>query len=477
MSYDGQAYHQSAVYHLAKDFNPYFDRLTINNTQYFTYINHYPKISEIVSGCIYAFTDKIQSAKCFNFIFMISNILLGIYMIKNLLGFNKLYSYLFSLLIALNPVVITQVCTFYVDGLMYSAIIALIYSISLLIKFNNPLITISILLLSILLCNIKFTSLVYCIVLLFFATLFFLIYKKKKQFHFMIKNGLMTLLFGILAFGYNPYITNFKEGNHPFYPIYGNKKIDIITNMLPYEFIGKNRFEKFMISFLGETDNFANNPNKSIPDQKYVKLKIPLSISKNELLHITNPDLRISGFGPFFSGIFSISIICIAIIVCKNRNDIRQQILLIITFSIVLTIIINPEFWWARFSPQIWLLPIIIVMMLYRNHKMAKIKYISWASIFLISANVFLFLTSNIYYNLKSSLRIWKNIEILQSSKEAVFIQQNVFEMDFLKLKENNIKYKTTNSPLSDKYRNNLFDGMTIYQGNRFINTLLDSLN
>ena len=245
MSYDGKAYHQSAIYHLSKDFNPYFDILSKKDTQYYTYINHYPKVFEIVSSSIYAFTDKIQTAKCFNLIFIFSNIIIGFFLIKECLGFNKLLTSIFSLIIALNPVVISQICTFYVDGFMYSTIVALIYAILLRVKNTSTLINISIFLLSVILCNIKFTSLVYFFIIFFSATGLFLLYNDKKSFSFILKNGILTIVLGIAFLGYNPYVKNYKAGNHIFYPIYGEKKIDIITHVSPTEFKGKNRFEKF----------------------------------------------------------------------------------------------------------------------------------------------------------------------------------------------------------------------------------------
>lgn len=478
MSYDGKAYHQSAIYRLSKDFNPYFDILSKKDTQYYTYINHYPKVFEIVSSCIYAFTNKIQTAKCFNLIFIFSNIILGGFLIKKYLGFNKkLIPIMFSFIIALNPVVISQIFTFYVDGFMYSTIVALVYMIVLRIKTQSTLINISIFLLSVVLCNIKFTSLVYFFIIFFSAIGLFLLYNDKKSFRFLLKIGVLTFVFGIVFFGYNPYVTNYKAGNHIFYPIYGEEKIDIITNVSPTEFKGKNRFEKFAISFFGETGNIANSSNKLAPEKKFVKLKIPFSISGNELSAIMHPDIRISGFGPYFSGITLLALLGFIVYLLRRKQTTIERILCFIILSLVFSTIINPEFWWARFSPQFWLVPIVIAMILYLNKKSLVLKYFSLVTISIIFISIFLFLKINFMYNIKSSLRIAKNLNILKKSNEKVYVYQDTFETDFLKFSENKIQYEIVKSPTGAKYKNNLFGEITIYQNNINLYILLESLN
>ena len=145
--------------------------------------------------------------------------------------------------------------------------------------------------------------------------------------------------------------------------------------------------------------------------------------------------------------------------------------------SLIFSSVINPEFWWARFTPQLWLVPIVIMMILYLNRKLIILKYFSIIAISLISLNIFLFLKTNFIYNIKSSLRIAKNLNILKKSKQTIYIYQDTFETDFLKFSENGIQYEITTSPTVAKYKNSLFGEMTIYQNNKDIHTLLDNIN
>lgn len=55
--------------------------------------------------------------------------------------------------------------------------------------------------------------------------------------------------------GYAPYVKNTITKGHPFYPLFGKEKIDIITSNQPYDFQEKGTIEKFMTSMFAKCSN------------------------------------------------------------------------------------------------------------------------------------------------------------------------------------------------------------------------------
>jgi hypothetical protein len=121
---------------------------------------------------------------------------------------------------------------------------------------------------------------------------------------------------------------------------------------------GKNRFEKFLIS-----DNARSYDQSADGNNLNTIIKIPFTVNKQELLSANNPALKVAGFGPFFGGAGLISIIILSAILIRNfrRSTVRSAIWIILVLS--LSIFLNPESWWARFTPQIWLLPVVVLLL------------------------------------------------------------------------------------------------------------------
>ena len=86
-------------------------------------------------------------------------------------------------------------------------------------------------------------------------------------------------------------------------------------------------------------------------------MKTPFSIINQAGKYGT--DMRIGGFGYFWSGI----LLLLLPFVILNKNEISENNK-IYYFTIILlwsSVLLNPESWWARYVPQFWLIPIFII--------------------------------------------------------------------------------------------------------------------
>jgi hypothetical protein len=62
------------------------------------------------------------------------------------------------------------------------------------------------------------------------------------------------------------------------------------------------------------------------------------------------------------------------------------------------TVIINPASWWARYVPQLWLIPLLLLLCAYQRFtgSMKNLRIISYAMIFVMLLNVLI--VASIYY-------------------------------------------------------------------------------
>jgi hypothetical protein len=161
---------------------------------------------------------------------------------------------------------------------------------------------------------------------------------------------LAFFLAAVLA-GFNPYITNFIKYHNPFYPAIGpGHGSSWIRDSTPDTFFERNRLEKLCRSLYSESSNERNKP---------AEFKLPFACSNQEIHCFNDPDTRIGGFGPLFGAALLLSF-AIPVITWKTRrkNTIQAVSLLLL---VLITVLVNPECWWARYVPQLWAVPVILV--------------------------------------------------------------------------------------------------------------------
>lgn len=349
VSVDGQAYHQKAVIQLATGWNPFRDEplQTINSL----WINHYAKGPWITSSSLYALTGRIEQGKVFNILLIIASLFICLSALIAHFQQKLFEPLLLSLLAAGNPVSILQSMSFYNDGQLASLLV-IVLALLYLVIVKKDRVSLTVLVLSLIIAiNIKFTALAYVLVICALV-LCYLLFQKRTQLVKQISYALaISLITGILLVGYNPYVTNTISKGHPFYPLAGPNAVDIMTVNSPASFHFMNRFEKLFISIFSMTENIAGHQT--------THWKWPFTVAEQELS--MELDNRIAGFGPLFGGSILLSLILfIAALSSRAHRALPYAGLLLL---IVLSALVNPEAWWARYAPQIWLLPVTCIML------------------------------------------------------------------------------------------------------------------
>jgi hypothetical protein len=367
-SWDGQDYHQPAIIALSDGWNPVyrdFPRSVTADTEAPLWIDHYPKASWILEANIYKITGFIEFGKSVNILFLFMTFFLVLSVLHKLPRLNIFIKLLFSFLIAGTPVFFYQFLSFYVDSLVSCIVISQFAVCALmLIDEKNNLYHWMLALLIMLAINTKFTGIVFSIVIVAGLLVFYFI--KHKNIGGLLKTAFFYLCAGCISFvliGANPYITNTINHGNPFHPVFGKEKKDVVTLQKPSNFRNMNTIESFCYSLFSE----SGTDHQPAVNQGFMpaKLKIPFTINKNEI-RFSNSDPRTGGFGTLFSGMIAVSLLLFIIHLIRMLITKRIDLLLIhigIIVWIVASVLVIPDSWWARWVPQFWILPFVIMIL------------------------------------------------------------------------------------------------------------------
>ena len=322
--------------------------------------NCYLHFVVIIGANIYKITNLIESAKTTNFVMLSCLFMYSFYTLKNFLPKKKFIPFLISTIIILNPVCIYQWFTDMVDLHIYFAFVLLILTIILIEtkkdadKTNLFMFICS----SLMLAMTKFTGCMYLFVicLIYFIYLFLLKKELKKYIKTILVIGVLIGVTGI-----NPFYTNLRDFGHPFYPLFGKNKIDILKGSVPFGFQNMSYMERFLRSNFSETADSVSETADNLRAMKIVPvLKIPFTVKINSVHNFFYcAEMRIGGFGYFWSGILLLSLFYLPFIRFRNKNE--KYLFWLITTMILASTFSNPHCWWARYVPQFWLFPIFVI--------------------------------------------------------------------------------------------------------------------
>lgn len=432
VSYDGQWYHQKGIVLMKQGWNPF---RSYTNDYDGWILNHYAKCSWIFGASAYAFLGVIESVKFLNFLMVFISFCLVFVVLYRVVLKNVFWSLLLSILLALNPISLNQLFSFYLDGQLASSILIMLSLFVLILhgeNFNKKILYFLLFISFVLLINYKITGTAYCFVFSVGFALYFLI---KRKYLIFIKNALILALFfiiGVVIYGYNPYVTNTINFGHPFYPL---NKIELGAQ--PANFKNANRFDKAFHAYFSKA-GYCEAPNVT-------ELKKFFDISDAEAF--TDPGLRISGFGSLYNVIL-ISTLIIILLTLAFYKDHKLKLLFFLVFIILISVFINPEFWWARYAPQLYFISIIVIIFpIYLTNNFFR-KKIYLSIVFIITAFHLVILIINSYLiadvcissNIRSTKEINNQLKFIKNKK--VLANFSIYKANEIRFIENNIDYR-----------------------------------
>lgn len=432
-SFDGQWYHMDAIKLLSNGWNFYYESEQVLNDS--IWITCYAKATWIWGALLYCVTGNLQTAKSYHLLLMVANLFLIYPLIKNK------YKYLIAILLVVNPVALGMIFSTYLDDVVYELGLSLILVYCYLRRnyTNSNILWLTMCMITCVLINIKFTALAYAGII-WFGVVVDCFNREKILLRNSIINGIVAIAVGIFLFGYNPYITNFVNYGHPFFPIQGEN--NLYKNVMAGTgaqgtFATQNRFEK-----LAQV-TFSKCSNDVIKSPQDIEYKLPGFIYKDEARGLISVSARRSGFGIWFSLALVISFFALGYLLYKkNFQGIWVWTFLLIAISVA----INPECWVARYVPQMAIIPVIVTIMLLqmediRANVMGKILAI------VLVVNLCFLLLGSVAIQIRDEYRNYSLIKILQHV-EMVDVYTDGFFNSTLEtfFEKNNITYRIIDS-------------------------------
>lgn len=457
LTVDGNSYHKTAIAFIKNGWNPMYEtsrKFQENNNNVVKiekdvkidlWIEHYPKATWIVAATIYNMTGNIESGKCIILILSIMLFIITFNILRKIL--DKKWSYIISSLVVLNPIVLAQFFTYYVDGIMGILFLMEILLLFLVNPKEKTNIWIWLCLLSIctIFTNIKYTGLLCSGVIAATFYFYWLIkYRKDKDFVTIFKrvtiNFIIVFVTAIFFVGSNSYVKNTIDHHNPLYPIIGKDKVDIITKMQPKSFKNKNMIEKFVVSLFSKTENVVYG-------DKEPQLKLPIKVYKSEIDELYAPDVRIGGFGPLFALIVIITttILIYSVVKIIRKEKTSAPYIYLPAIAIILSSILVGENWWARYVPQLYLFPVgaILSLIYIRKYNEIKVnKVITILSLLLLCLNTLAYAYINVK-QLETFSQISKDIKEMKNTKDLKLKLTGMHDLYgyYYTLNDNGVKY------------------------------------
>lgn len=404
-SWDGRAYHQIGILYFANGWNPVWQKMAdveslLPYLSHEIWVEHYLKFSEIVaSSIVSAFAsiapsslDTIELGKALNFIAVFGAFLYSVSVLAKFI--HPLPATIISLFASFSPVVGAQIATYYVDGLLSCALLVAFCAIvdrefyrrqlvdsspSEISSLKRAMFARSCILAGALLAmaSIKLTGIAYAGFIGLGYLVYLLWFYPFKEAKPLIVLGLITGSL-ILACNANPLLTNLASGKHFGYPLLGKEKINIIIGQQPKVFDELNSGTKLLYSLFSRTQNCTA--------QCTPQLKAPFSRLHDEA---PNVDTRIAGFGAYFSGAVLLSVLMVVLFAQGFRRKEILGLLVLVTGSFL----INPESWWARYVPQMYFVPLLVLVASYYLSKPPLSSLLRIALLLTITINTALYAT------------------------------------------------------------------------------------
>ncbi len=438
MSWDGQSYQQDSVIQLAEGWNPIYSSRFPVPTPHEMELTHWAKGLSYCEAAVYRATGRIETGKMFHWILLAAAFCLSWQAFRAFVaGPPWLVAWLAGLA-AGNPVGLGQALTFYIDGPLSSWLVILGACLCLYGKQGRGWQLAGAVVSAMCLVTLKFTAVVY--VALFLLSLVAVCLARRRFRAGARLAGLFFLagLAGTAVLGWHPYVTNAVRFGHPFYPMAGPGSFYhsiLLQDQLPRDFYGRNRLDKFWRSLFSPVDN--------VHGQTESRQKAPFSLTWPEVLQMREfHAVRLGGWGPWFGPAAVLSLLLLALLAAGR--DPRAGTLAVIMVPLLLPILLVSESWWARFYPQLALLPVVAAGAGWLSGRRGP-KAVALVTLAVLTMNNLAGPGIGNLYLIKQSRALDACLDRLREGPQPVVVCFWWFGSSRLRLEEHGIRYREVN--------------------------------
>ncbi len=357
-TWDGQWYHQEAVIQLAGGWNPFHADLSSAEVPHDgarIRINGYPKATWLWGASLYQLTHRIERAKAFSLPLLAAAGLVVLACLLIVTSIRPAAAVVIALVAAANPVAVTQFLNAFQDGALASLLTVLVASLAFWLRAGSrvglALATAS----AVGAASIKLTGPVYVVIIVTAAMAWLWWSGRWRDQRRALGFALVLAAAGTLILSGGAYATNTARHGHPFYPVLGPDRVDIV------ETVPHNRFQGLAASLFLRSQLTSDDYESVAVLRNWRGLKVPFTVDRDELEAFFYPYVRIGGWGPLFGGVVLLTIGLVAAV--SIRRPRRAAVIIVASGPLLLSVLVNPYCWKLRYAPQSWLVPLVIVAM------------------------------------------------------------------------------------------------------------------
>lgn len=469
-SWDGQGYHQSAVIALSNNWNPLYDP-SIDFAQVLPsqiFAEGYPSALWELEASVYSLTDRINSAKVFNFAIAFLAAVI-VYSLTRKLKLPKILSVIISILIALQPVYLIQLLSFMADGFGYELLVIAACSLAIVAFSPKSYWAIATFLMAeLFLVTTKYSHLPVSLVLGIIFGL--IVFNRILNYDYRInKNSItFTILFVLTAliFATIPYFRNQFHHSAMFYPtnipdLMGSVKYNNVPNNLQ----DSNKLSLLFHGIFSKAQTKESGDPRS--ETNVADLKIPFSFSPKEINDsATLYNNRVGGGGPFFSGLVVLSLILVTYLYIKAESKKQRYAIYASLFTFMIIIVLSllaPTPNLLRYTNQLQLIPFAVIIPIYAVFNKPFIKIFCFIILAVSAVNLILFGSAIFAKSISEANAMNKQMADLRKTDLTYQVKAQQFYSSYILLKEQNVKFEITDSLKCQKVER-LFSSSTTTQ-------------
>lgn len=302
---------------------------------------------------LYRLTGRIETAKAFSIPLMVAA---GLSVFGCLLLASTLRPWVAALLAAVaaaNPVALVQLLNFYQDGALASLLTVCAASSALWAGTRSRTGLALAMAAGVGAGAVKLTGPVFAVVLVGAALAWKLRTRARRELR-AFAVALVAAVPALLLLSGGTYLTNIVRHGHPMYPVFGPDRTAIV------EFPPHKRVQTLLASVVSRSARPADGATTIEDLQAWRGIKPPFVFDRNELWVFMSPWVGVGGWGPLFSGVALIG--AMLLVASAVRRPARIRWILVLSAPLVISVLVHPLCWNARFVPQVWLVPLVIVV-------------------------------------------------------------------------------------------------------------------
>ena len=347
LTFDANLYHFPAAFALADGWNPIWERwdpvvaqsVSINCDEI---VRCYPKAVAVWYCAMHDWIANIDAGRALAFWLLLAPAGPAFAFFRTMLRHRASVAGAATALVCANPVALSQMTTGYIDVYVSTLVTTLLFSALLAVGKGWRGAAALAAMATALLIGTKFTGLVYACVIATVVVLWALAGRRRWPRTFVTRAALGIGLGLVLAF--DSYALNAHAYGNPFFPAWQPGKVTVIDSQASPAFLARNRVDKLVRS-LGAPQADAGVEHRIDPE-----IRIPFTQVRWEPRH----EARFSGFGPLF---WEALLLSGAALLARRRTASTVALIAVLASTLA-----TDAAWWARLAPQIWLLPILLVM-------------------------------------------------------------------------------------------------------------------